>query len=190
MDLLHTGACWRGTSHDGRWVELACGHARADVRAVPAQGGTIAPGADADIVIYDPNAKQVFSAATHHMNVDYSCYEGKEITGRGREGALPGAAHHTTASRGYLGAECARPVPEAVSTVADTSVHRVDMDFGVVLQTDPPAGAGRRPRGPAPRRHGFSHVWTFDSHLLWQEPYVVYSADPVERRIAMSSGRW
>jgi dihydropyrimidinase len=33
-------------------------------------------------VIYDPNAHQVFSAATHHMNVDYSAYEGKEITGK------------------------------------------------------------------------------------------------------------
>jgi dihydropyrimidinase len=44
--------------------------------------GVIAPGSDADIVIYDPAAKQVISAATHHMNVDYSAYEGMEITGR------------------------------------------------------------------------------------------------------------
>ncbi|MDX3078665.1 dihydropyrimidinase, partial [Streptomyces sp. MI02-7b] len=42
----------------------------------------IAPGADADIVIYDPAAEQVISAETHHMNVDYSAYEGKRITGR------------------------------------------------------------------------------------------------------------
>jgi dihydropyrimidinase len=44
--------------------------------------GVIAPGSDADIVIYDPHAKQVLSAASHHMNVDYSAYEGMEITGR------------------------------------------------------------------------------------------------------------
>jgi dihydropyrimidinase len=44
--------------------------------------GTIAPGADADVVIYDPHAEQVVSAETHHMNVDYSAYEGKRITGR------------------------------------------------------------------------------------------------------------
>jgi dihydropyrimidinase len=44
--------------------------------------GTIAPGADADIVIYDPNATQVISAETHHMNVDYSAYEGKQVTGK------------------------------------------------------------------------------------------------------------
>jgi probable F420-dependent oxidoreductase len=48
------------------------------------------------------------------------------------------------------------------------------MDFGVVLQNDPPAW---RVVDLAVRaeHYGFSHVWTFDSHLLWQEPYVVYS---------------
>jgi dihydropyrimidinase len=44
--------------------------------------GVIAPGADADIVVYDPAAIQTLSAATHHMNVDYSAYEGWELTGR------------------------------------------------------------------------------------------------------------
>ena len=44
--------------------------------------GTIAPGADADVVIYDPHAEQTVSAETHHMNVDYSAYEGKRLTGR------------------------------------------------------------------------------------------------------------
>jgi dihydropyrimidinase len=44
--------------------------------------GTIAAGADADIVVYDPAARQTLSAATHHMNVDYSAYEGMEITGK------------------------------------------------------------------------------------------------------------
>ena len=49
------------------------------------------------------------------------------------------------------------------------------MDFGVVLQTNPPAW---RTVGLAKQaeEHGFDYVWTFDSHLLWQEPYVVYSA--------------
>ena len=44
--------------------------------------GIIQPGSDADIVVYDPNARQVLSVATHHMNVDYSAYEGMEITGQ------------------------------------------------------------------------------------------------------------
>jgi dihydropyrimidinase len=46
--------------------------------------GVIAPGADADIVVYDPDAEQVLSARTHHMNVDYSAYEGKRIAGKVR----------------------------------------------------------------------------------------------------------
>ncbi|MCA1628370.1 MAG: amidohydrolase family protein, partial [Acidobacteria bacterium] len=45
------------------------------------QKGTIAVGSDADIVIFDPDKEQTISAATHHMNVDYSAYEGKTIKG-------------------------------------------------------------------------------------------------------------
>ena len=48
------------------------------------------------------------------------------------------------------------------------------MDFGVVLQTDPPASRvvelARMAEGL-----GFTHGWTFDSHVLWQEPFVIYS---------------
>ena len=45
----------------------------------------------------------------------------------------------------------------------------------------------RRRRGSSiwpsgPRRYGFSHVWTFDSHILWQEPYVIYSQILAETR--------
>ncbi|MDQ1121610.1 TIGR03842 family LLM class F420-dependent oxidoreductase [Microbacterium trichothecenolyticum] len=49
------------------------------------------------------------------------------------------------------------------------------MDFGVVLQTNPPAARVVQLSQLA-EAHGFSHVWTFDSHLLWEEPYVVHSA--------------
>jgi probable F420-dependent oxidoreductase len=48
------------------------------------------------------------------------------------------------------------------------------MDIGVVLQTNPPASRVIDLARQA-ENHGFSHVWTFDSHLLWQEPYVIYS---------------
>ena len=48
------------------------------------------------------------------------------------------------------------------------------MDFGVVLQCDPPASQVVALARQA-EILGFTHVWTFDSHLLWQEPYVVYS---------------
>src|SRR3954469_21546552 len=48
------------------------------------------------------------------------------------------------------------------------------MDFGVVLQTNPPAWRTVALAKQA-EEHGFDYVWTFDSHLLWQEPYVIYS---------------
>lgn len=48
------------------------------------------------------------------------------------------------------------------------------MDFGLVLQADPPAW---RVVDLAKRAEtlGFSHTWTFDSHVVWQEPFVIYS---------------
>ncbi|MFF7215370.1 TIGR03842 family LLM class F420-dependent oxidoreductase [Streptomyces sp. NPDC008238] len=48
------------------------------------------------------------------------------------------------------------------------------MDFGLVLQTDPPA-AGVVELMRRAERNGFSHGWTFDSTVLWQEPFVIYS---------------
>ena len=49
------------------------------------------------------------------------------------------------------------------------------MDFGVVLQTNPPAWRTVQ-LAKLSEEHGFDYLWTFDSHLLWQEPYVIYSA--------------
>ncbi|WP_375424394.1 TIGR03842 family LLM class F420-dependent oxidoreductase [uncultured Friedmanniella sp.] len=48
------------------------------------------------------------------------------------------------------------------------------MEFGVVLQTNPPAQRTVQ-LAQLSEVHGFDYVWTFDSHLLWQEPYVIYS---------------
>lgn len=55
------------------------------------------------------------------------------------------------------------------------------MDFGAVLQTNPPASRTVHLAKLA-EQYGFSHVWTFDSHLLWQEPYVIYSQILAETR--------
>src|SRR5687768_17491857 len=48
------------------------------------------------------------------------------------------------------------------------------MDFGVTFQTDPPASRIVE-LTVAAERLGFSHAWTFDSHILWQEPYVIFA---------------
>src|ERR1700716_2506035 len=48
------------------------------------------------------------------------------------------------------------------------------MDIGVVLQTNPPAARVIELARQA-EMYGFTHVWTFDSHLLWEEPFVIYS---------------
>ncbi|WP_435186967.1 dihydropyrimidinase [Streptomyces sp. bgisy126] len=80
MDLLHQ-AVVDGRISRRRWIEIACA-APARMFGLYPKKGTLAPGADADVVIYDPHATQVLSAETHHMNVDYSAYEGRTVTGR------------------------------------------------------------------------------------------------------------
>jgi dihydropyrimidinase len=80
MDLLHQGVV-AGEISLGRWVE-ACSTTPARMFGLYPRKGVIAPGSDADIVIYDPAARQTLSAETHHMAVDYSAYEGFELTGK------------------------------------------------------------------------------------------------------------
>lgn len=55
------------------------------------------------------------------------------------------------------------------------------MDIGVVLQTTPPASRVIDLAKKA-EMYGFSHVWTFDSHILWEEPFVIYGAILAETR--------
>ncbi|GAA2794856.1 dihydropyrimidinase [Saccharopolyspora taberi] len=79
IDLLHQ-AVVEGRIGRRRWVELAS-TTPARMFGLHPRKGTIAPGSDADIVVYDPQAEQVISAGTHHMNVDYNPYEGRRVTG-------------------------------------------------------------------------------------------------------------
>ena len=80
MDLIYQGVVG-GELTLQRWVEVTS-TTPARMFGLYPRKGVIAPGSDADIVVYDPAAKQTLSATTHHMNVDYSAYEGLEITGR------------------------------------------------------------------------------------------------------------
>jgi len=80
MDLLHDGGVVGGKITKERWVQIAS-TAPAKLFGMYPQKGAIAVGSDADIVIYDPNRRHTISAKTHHMAVDYSCYEGRPVQG-------------------------------------------------------------------------------------------------------------
>jgi dihydropyrimidinase len=80
MDLLHAGVA-AGHLTLPRWVEVAS-TTPARMFGLYPRKGAIAVGSDADIVIYDPQARHTLSVQTHHMNVDYSAYEGWELTGQ------------------------------------------------------------------------------------------------------------
>jgi len=80
MDLIYQGVV-AGEISLSRWVEVTS-TTPAKMFGLYPKKGTIQPGSDADVVVYDPAATQRLSASTHHMAVDYSCYEGMDITGR------------------------------------------------------------------------------------------------------------
>jgi dihydropyrimidinase len=79
MDLMYQGVV-TGQLTLERWVELTS-TTPARMFGMYGQKGVIAPGADADIVVYDPNGHTKISADTHHMNMDHSAWEGYEIDG-------------------------------------------------------------------------------------------------------------
>lgn len=80
LTLLHEGV-HRGQISLTRWVELAA-TAPARLFGLYPRKGAIVPGADADLVVFDPAAVGTLSAATHHSAVDYSVYEGLTVHGR------------------------------------------------------------------------------------------------------------
>jgi dihydropyrimidinase len=69
-----------GQLSPNRWVELIATNPAKMFGLYPRKG-TIAPSFDADIVVFDPNRERVISSESHHMNVDYSCYEGMKVWG-------------------------------------------------------------------------------------------------------------
>ena len=80
MSLIYDGGVAAGRISLNRFVELTS-TAAAKIFGLFPRKGTIAVGSDADIVIFDPNKEQTISAATHHMRVDYSAYEGWKVKG-------------------------------------------------------------------------------------------------------------
>jgi dihydropyrimidinase len=80
MSLVYDGGVRTGRISLNRFVELTS-TSPAKIFGLFPRKGTIAPGSDADIVVFDPDRKTVLSAKTLHMNVDYNPYEGREVTG-------------------------------------------------------------------------------------------------------------
>jgi dihydropyrimidinase len=81
MELLYSEGVMKDKITLNKFVELTSTNA-AKIFGMFPRKGTIAVGSDADLVIFDPAAAHALSAATHHMNVDYSAYEGWQVTGR------------------------------------------------------------------------------------------------------------
>jgi dihydropyrimidinase len=80
FSLIFHGGVNSGRITLNRFVELVA-TAPAKMFGLYPRKGTIAPGSDADIVIFNPRVERTLSAKTHHMNVDYSCYEGMTVKG-------------------------------------------------------------------------------------------------------------
>ena len=80
MSLVYDGGVRTGRISMNRFVELTS-TSPAKIFGMFPKKGTIAPGSDADIVIFDPDKTTTLSAKTHHMKVDYNPYEGRQVTG-------------------------------------------------------------------------------------------------------------
>ncbi|MBV8438675.1 MAG: dihydropyrimidinase, partial [Silvibacterium sp.] len=84
MQLIHHYGVNAGKLSMNRFVEITS-TAPARIFGMYPKKGTIAPGSDADIVLWDPNAEHTISAATHNMRVDYSMFEGFKVRGNARQ---------------------------------------------------------------------------------------------------------
>jgi dihydropyrimidinase len=80
VDLMHDGGVVGGRMTKERWVDIISA-APARMFGLAGRKGVVAAGADADLVVYDPKRQHTISAKSHHMDVDYSCYEGRPVTG-------------------------------------------------------------------------------------------------------------
>src|ERR1700723_1938865 len=80
MSLIYSGGVAQGRFSVNRFVELVS-TTPAKLFGLYPRKGTIAVGSDADLVIFDPLRKHTISAKNHHMRVDYSMFEGIEVTG-------------------------------------------------------------------------------------------------------------
>lgn len=80
LSILYSEGVAKGRISLNQWVDL-CSTRASKLFGMFPQKGTLAVGTDADIVIFDPSISRKISASTHHMNVDYSAFEGMQVQG-------------------------------------------------------------------------------------------------------------
>jgi dihydropyrimidinase len=80
LHMLHHFGVREGRISLNRFVELTSTNVARLFGLYPRKG-TIAPGSDADIVVWDPEKELTVSAATHHSNVNYNLFEGTKVKG-------------------------------------------------------------------------------------------------------------
>jgi dihydropyrimidinase len=113
LQLLYHFGVNEGRISLNRFVELVA-TTPARLFGLYPRKGVLAPGSDADIVIWDPNAEHVISARTHHMRVDYSMFEGFRVRGNARtvlsrgEIIVDGGTYHGKPGRGKFLTRAAR----------------------------------------------------------------------------------
>lgn len=81
VEFMYSEGVRKGKISLNKFVEL-CSTNAAKIFGMYPRKGTLAIGSDADIVIFDPEKQHRISVDTHHMNCDYSAYEGHEVTGK------------------------------------------------------------------------------------------------------------
>ncbi len=89
MELMYSEGVAKGRLSLEKWVDVTA-TAPARIFGLSHRKGSIAVGLDADLVVFDPNTTHTLSAKTHHMNCDYSTYEGWQVKGKCRTTIIRG----------------------------------------------------------------------------------------------------
>jgi dihydropyrimidinase len=89
MELLFSEGVNKGRISLNKYVEVTSTNA-AKIFGMFPKKGTISAGADADLIIFDPEEEHTLSASSHHMHVDYSAYEGWPVKGKVKQVLLRG----------------------------------------------------------------------------------------------------
>ena len=177
MELLYQGVVAGELSLE-RWVETCCTTPARMFGMYPRRGSSRRGPTPTSWSGTRRGRTTIGINAKHHMNMDYSAYEGFVVDGK----------VDTVLSRGtvvieddaYVGRKGHGRFVDAGCRSTWCS-GGTGVDIGVVLQTTPPS-ARVVDLAKRAETYGFSHVWTFDSHMLWQEPFPIYTRILAETR--------